>query len=105
MVFVQRIKAALRMLWFAGISNESYIKYLRSHGVKVGRNVRFRDPAMNLIDFSRPASIEFGDNLDFNSGFTILNHDFGTFALRGVYQDYINSWGGVKIGNSYQARI
>ena len=100
MVFVQRIKAALRMLWFAGISSESYIQYLRSHGVKVGRNVRFRDPAMNLIDFSRPASIEFGDNLDINSGFTILNHDFGTFALRGVYQDYINSWGRVKIGNN-----
>ena len=31
---------------------------------------------------------------------SILNHDFGTFAFRSVYQDYINSWGRVKIGNN-----
>ncbi len=100
MVLFQHLKAVARLLWFAGISNESYIKYLRGHGVKVGKNVNFREPSTMMIDFSRPCSIEIGNNLDINRGFTILTHDFGTFVFRTKYQDFVNSWGGVKLGSN-----
>lgn len=100
MSFLAQIKAALRVLRFAGISNESYIKYLRYHGIQVGNNVHFRQPSTNEIDFSRPELIEIGDNLDINRGFTLLTHDFGTYVFRNYYKDFVNSSAPVKIGNN-----
>lgn len=95
-----RSKALLRRIWIEGVSNESYIKYLRKHGIRVGNNVHFRNPANNSIDFNRPALIEFGNNLDINENFTVLTHDFGTYVFREVYKDFVNSSGKVKIGNN-----
>lgn len=98
--YIIHIKALLRRIWIVGISNESYIKYLRKHGIRVGRNVHFRNPANNCIDLNRPALIELGNNLDINENFTVLTHDFGTFVFREVYKDFVNCSGKVKIGNN-----
>ncbi len=95
-----RSKALLRRIWIEGVSNDSYIRYLRKHGIRVGNNVLFRNPVYNCIDFNRPALIEFGNNLDINEKFTVLTHDFGTFVFRDVYKDFVNSSGKVKIGNN-----
>lgn len=95
-----RSKALLRRIWIEGVSNESYVKYLRKHGIRVGENVHFRNPVYNCIDFNRPTLIEFGNNLDINENFTVLTHDFGTFVFREVYKDFVNSSGKVKIGNN-----
>lgn len=94
------LKALFRFLWFKGLSNEAYIKYLRKHGIRIGENVLFRNPSSIVVDLTRPALIEFGSNLDINEFFTVLSHDFGTFVFRSYYKDFVNSSGKVKIGNN-----
>lgn len=90
----------IRQLWSISVSNEGYIKYLRRHGITVGDNVLFRNPAHTVIDFTRPDLIEFGNNLDINDYFTVLTHDFGTFVFRECFNDFVNSSGKVIIGNN-----
>lgn len=97
---IRHVKEGARLLWFAGISNDEYIHYLRKHGIAVGKNVQFRNPKSNCIDFTRPSLIEFGNNLDINENFSVLTHDFGTFVFREYYKDFVNSSGKVKVGNN-----
>lgn len=97
---IKHIKEGTRLFWFAGISNDEYIQYLRNHGISVGQNVQFRNPINNCIDFTRPSLIELGNNLDINENFSVLTHDFGTFVFRECYKDFVNSSGRVKIGNN-----
>lgn len=94
------LKSIVRRLWKESMSSAEYVDYLRKHGVKVGENVYFRYPANVMIDLNRPCLVEFGDNLDINDHFALLTHDFGTFVFRGLYKDFINSSGKVKIGNN-----
>jgi acetyltransferase-like isoleucine patch superfamily enzyme len=81
-------------------TSESYIKWLRQKGVKIGENVLFRHPNHTIIDFTRPSLVEIGDNVDFNDNFTLLTHDYGTFVFQNMKDEYINSSGKVKIGNN-----
>lgn len=62
--------------------------------------MNFRSPEHTLVDISRPSLVEFGNNLDINDNFCVLTHDFTTFVFRGLYGDFVNSSGKVKIGNN-----
>ena len=95
-----RFKAIARRLWKESMSSSEYVCYLRNHGVRVGENVYFRYPAQSTVDLTRPCLIEIGDNVDINANFALMTHDFGTFVFRGLYGDFINSSGKVKIGNN-----
>lgn len=82
-------------------SNEQrYIKYLRSGGVKVGKNVRFRYPRHTLIDVSRPALVTIGDDVDINNHFQIMAHDWVNHVFMNKFHDFINATGKVTIGNN-----
>lgn len=81
-------------------SNANFITYLRRGGVKVGENVKFRYPKHTVIDMNRPSLIEIGNNVDINDNFTIMTHDFGTYVLRNLYNDFVASSGRVKIGSN-----
>lgn len=81
-------------------SSELFIKYLRKRGVTIGKNVLFRDPRTTGIDLSRACLIHIGDNIDINTHFTIMTHDFGNFVFRNLFSDYINSSGAVTLGNN-----
>lgn len=99
----RRIKTIIQCLWFESMNSEDYVRYLRKHGIKIGKNVNFRHPCHTVIDVSRPCLIEFGDNLDINDNFAVLTHDFGnfgTFVFRGYYKDFVNSSGKVAIGDN-----
>ncbi len=98
--FFRALRLLFRNCWFETMDSEEYVRYLRSRGIKVGENVRFRYPGHTLIDQNRPTLVEFGDNIDINDNFTLLTHDFGTYALRGKYGDFVNSSGRVRIGNN-----
>lgn len=95
-----RVKAIFRRLWKESMNSSDYVHYLRDHGVRVGNNVHFRYPAHTTVDLTRPCLIEIGDNVDINANFALMTHDFGSFVFRGLYQDFVNSSGKVKIGNN-----
>ena len=80
------ILGEIQKIWY-GRSNTSYINHLRNKGISVGENVLFRDPFTTLIDFSRPALIKIGNNVDINRHFQILTHDWGAYVFRNKYQD------------------
>ena len=81
-------------------SSERYISFLKKQGVSIGNNVIFREPRSTRIDLSRPCLVTIGNDVDINTHFTIMTHDFGNFVFRNLFSDYVNSSGAVSIGNN-----
>ena len=81
-------------------NSKSFINYLRNEGVHIGNNCVFRSPSTTRIDLQRSELISIGNNVDMNSYFQVLSHDWGSFVFRAKYHDLINSTGRVLIGNN-----
>ena len=56
-------------------NSDSYIKWLRKTGVKVGDGTKVYDARNIMIDVSRPELVEIGDNVFLHGGMTIMTHD------------------------------
>lgn len=69
-------------------------------GIKIGHGCVFRSPKTTRIDITRPSLVEIGDNVDMNSNFQILTHDWALRVFRNHYHELISSSGKVKIGNN-----
>lgn len=92
----QRIK---KVIYGSKANSESYIKYLRSLGVKIGDRTTFYAPIKTQIDTTRPWLLSIGDDVQITEGVTILTHGFDWSVLKGVYGDILGS-AGVTIGNN-----
>ena len=75
-------------------STETYIKYLRSLGMKIGDESTIYVPTKTQIDTTRPWLIDIGKNVKITEGVTILTHGFDWSVLKGVYGDILGSSGG-----------
>lgn len=81
-------------------NSESYIKFLRSKGVKVGEKCYIYVPSKTLIDIQNPFMLEIGDNVKITEGVKILTHDFSwcvSSVIDGVVTGSVEN---VKIGNN-----
>ena len=85
---------------YAKSSSERYINYMRKNGVAVGDNVLFWSPRSTQIDLTRSCLIEIGNDVNINTHFTIMTHDFANFVFRNLYSDYVNNCGKVVLGNN-----
>lgn len=85
---------------FARRSSMSYIKYLRSKGISIGKNCVFRSPFTAYIDMMRPSLISIGNDVDMNKNFTIMAHDFSHKVFIPLYGEFLSSSGAVSIGNN-----
>ena len=81
-------------------SNQRYINFLRTQGIKIGEGVIFRNPRNTRIDTTRPSLVSIGSNVDINTNFQILTHDYTTMVFKIKYGDFINSSGKVSIGSN-----
>lgn len=81
-------------------NSESYVKWLKQQGMKIGDRVKIFVPTKTTIDITRPWLIEIGDDVQITEGVTILTHGYDWSVLKGVYGEVIGSSGGVKIGNN-----
>lgn len=81
-------------------NSDSYIKYLKKIGVRIGEDCTIYTPQKTLIDTSRPFLLEFGDHVRITNGVTILTHGYDWSVLKGKYGDVLGSSGKVKIGNN-----
>lgn len=78
-----------------------YFDFLRSKGVKIGKNIRLMgSPRSCVIDITRPSLVEIGDNVFINSNFRLFTHDYVTSVFKHLYHEFIPSSGAVKIGNN-----
>lgn len=81
-------------------SNDRFVNYLRKQGVAVGENVIFRGPYSTTIDTGRAHLISIGNNVDINTHFCLMTHDFSNFVFRNYFSDYVNNCGEINIGNN-----
>lgn len=75
-------------------SSETYIKYLRNIGMRIGEESTIYVPTKTQIDTTRPWLIDIGKNVKITEGVTILTHGFDWSVLKGVYGDILGSSGG-----------
>lgn len=93
-------KMLKKLVYKEKLDSESYIKYLRQQGAKIGKRVNIYAPNKTLIDMTRPWLIDIGDDVQITENVTILTHGYDWSVLKGVYGEVLGSSGGVKIGNN-----
>jgi acetyltransferase-like isoleucine patch superfamily enzyme len=86
--------------WWAKRNSQSYIKYLRDKGVKIGENTYIRDPRTFGIDLQRAHLITIGSNVRFNFNNRLIAHNATAKVFRLKYHDYLPSNGHITIGNN-----
>ena len=86
--------------WWAKRNSQSYIKYLRGKGVKIGDHTFIRDPKTFGIDLQRAHLITIGSNVRFNFNNHLIAHDATAKVFRLKYHDYLPSNGHITIGNN-----
>lgn len=84
-------------------SSETYIKYLRTIGMKIGEESTIYVPTKTQIDTTRPWLIDIGKNVKITEGVTILTHGFDWSVLKGVYGDILGSSGGSKSETTFSS--
>lgn len=92
--------ATIKRIW-SKRSSESWLNYLRSRGMRIGKGTRlFAWPSLVLIDLTRPWLIEIGDNVQITIGVKILTHGYDWSVLKGKYGEVLGSAGKVKTGDN-----
>lgn len=101
MHFKEKLRCYIRKLAYgAKADSDSYVKYLKSLGMKIGERTTFYAPNKTQIDTTRPWLIEIGNDVSITEGVTILTHGYDWSVLKGVYGDVLGSSGSVSIGNN-----
>ena len=80
--------------------SDSYIRYLRKIGMRIGDRTVIYAPNRVVIDRTRPWMIEIGNDVKITEGVVILTHGFDWSVLKGVYGEVLGSCGKVTIGNN-----
>lgn len=81
-------------------SGNAYLEYLRSLGMKIGRNTIVFDPKDISIDVSRPELIEIGDNVFLHKGVQIISHDWASYLFVNYFGDFIPAHDKVTLGSN-----
>ena len=81
-------------------SSESYINYLRTKGITIGKGTYVQSPLNTEIDETRPSLVTIGENCFINKYFEIHTHDWVTHIFLHSGRQFVNSSGRVKIGNN-----
>lgn len=81
-------------------NSDSYVKFLRNKGCKIGERTVFFNPQNTIVDRTRPCLITIGDDVKITDGVTILTHGYDWSVLSNVYHEMLGSSGKVTIGNN-----
>ena len=65
-----------KILYRERSDSDSYIRYLKKHGCKIGKGVKFYSPRTTTIDEVRQDWISIGDYTKITQGVIILAHDY-----------------------------
>lgn len=93
-------KIIKRIMYGEKASSDSYVKYLRKIGMRIGERVVIFSPTKTVIDGTRPWLIEIGHDVKITEGVTILTHGYDWSVLQNLYGEILGSAGRVKIGNN-----
>lgn len=86
---------AKKIIYGKRYSSETYIKYLRGVGVKIGEDCTIYVPTKTFIDVQYPWMITIGDHVRITEGVKILTHDYSWSVLKRMPDDENLSGGGI----------
>ncbi len=89
-----------RIIYRHRADSETYVRYLRSKGARIGERVSIYEPHLTRIDDTRAFLISIGNDVKITVGVTLLTHGFDWNVLNGVYHDVLGSSGKITIGNN-----
>ena len=69
-------KIIKKMIYKSRCDSQTYIKHLRSIGIKIGNETKIYSPRNVIIDEQNPWLIEIGDNVQITDGVRILTHGY-----------------------------
>lgn len=81
-------------------NSDTYVKYLRRKGLKIGEGCFFYSPEHSLIDETSLKFIEIGELVQVTRGVIILGHDYAYSVLGNVYYDLPRPQKMTLIGNN-----
>ena len=93
-------KIIMRLLFLYRGTSNSYVKYLRKKGCKVGEGTVFFFPREVTVDITRPWLIDIGRNVQITKNVSILTHGYDWSVIKGKYGEICGSAGRVKIGDN-----
>lgn len=89
----------IRRFW-AKRSSRSFVRYLTDNHIDIAESVIIQNPRSCKIDLTRPSLVHIGENCFINDQFTLLTHDYVSGAFIQCGMSFLNSSGGVVIGNN-----
>lgn len=89
-----------RIIFGKRASSETYIRYLRNKGMRIGDRTKIFGSKTVQIDEQKPWLIEIGDDVQITKGVTILTHGYDWSVLKKCYGEVLGSAGKVTIGNN-----
>ena len=81
-MLLSRIIRSIKRRYAEYKGGEVYINYLRTQGVRIGKNCTIAPPKTVQIDISRPYLIEIGDQVRLHRGLTLMTHDLTTLVFK-----------------------
>lgn len=81
-------------------SEQRYIRWLGSQGMRIGEHVHIYSPWTVKVDTQRPWMIEIGDYVKIAADCSILQHDYSWSVLQHMTGEVLGSCGKVHIGNN-----
>lgn len=81
-------------------NSDSFIRYLRKKGVKIGDGTFIKAPRHILIDLTRPSLLTIGDHVFLHKDMSILTHDWTGWCFIEMYNDFVPSHKETVIGNN-----
>ena len=81
-------------------SSETFTKYLRSRGVRIGEDVTFFVPSKITVDEIYPWMISIGNHVRITEGVKILTHDYSWSVLKNYRGGVFGASGIVEIGDN-----
>ena len=86
-------KIIFKIMYGPRSDSDSFIKYLRKRGCKIGESCFFYSPRTMSIDSVRTDWISIGKYTKITSGVTILAHDYSSSVLVGTHNEILLAGG------------
>ncbi|SHJ28799.1 acyltransferase [Pseudobutyrivibrio xylanivorans] len=98
---MDKLKSIIKKIIFGyKADSESYEKFLKNLGVKIGKNFQIYYPSSTVIDLQNPYLLTIGDNVSLTGPVTIMTHDYSWKVFKVMDGRILGNQRPVTIGNN-----
>ncbi|MCH4158857.1 MAG: acyltransferase [Bifidobacterium minimum] len=81
-------------------SEQRYVRWLRSQGMRIGEYVHLYSPWTIKVDTQRPWMVQIGNHVHISADCSILQHDYSWAVIQKLTGEVLGSCGRVVIGDN-----